>query len=218
MSYCVSVFYEHILTSYHIFQHRQQVTENKPLVIPLIGNTLTSAALASLQNLRNTIEGIEDATAAAATVPNAQSLPSAPATLEQQAAQEILSSVLDAQEALAAGDPMSSLVLPLTADQLPLDGAVESTMNDYDSIPIANFGLAMLRGMGWKDEEKAAGTANKVDGPVLRPRGMGLGADKMIRPKALLVQPAKGEVLALQKGACVRMLSGKQKDLYGVVS
>lgn len=203
--------------------YSERVADNTPLVIPLIGNTLTSGALASLQNIRNTIEGNDEPppmphTSVASTTTIAP--PSAGITLEQQAAREILSGVLDAQQALADGDGASSLVLPLTADQLPLDGAAEPTMDDYESIPIANYGLAMLRGMGWKDEENAGDKANSktLDGPALRPRGMGLGADKMIRPKALLVQPAKGEVLALQKAACVRILSGKQKDLYGVVS
>lgn len=121
-------------------------------------------------------------------------------------------------------DGQSSLVLPLTsADELPLDGAREPTQDDYDAIPIGHFGLAMLRGMGWKDEDKKGSDGKpldptKIDGPVLRPKGMGLGADKMIKAKALLVQPAKGEVLSIRKGASVRVLSGKQKDLYGTVS
>lgn len=81
----------------------------------------------------------------------------------------------------------------------------------------------MLRGMGWKDEAKIGSDGKpldptKIDGPVLRPKGMGLGADKMIKAKPLLVQPAKGEVLSIRKGASIRVLSGKQKDLYGTVS
>lgn len=29
----------------------------------------------------------------------------------------------------------------------------ESTLDDYESVPIEQFGLAILRGMGWKDGE-----------------------------------------------------------------
>ena len=28
--------------------------------------------------------------------------------------------------------------------------AEQSTMDDYDAVPIEQYGLAMLRGMGWK--------------------------------------------------------------------
>ena len=31
--------------------------------------------------------------------------------------------------------------------------AAEPTMDDYKAIPVEEFGLAMLRGMGWKDQD-----------------------------------------------------------------
>lgn len=189
-----------------------------PLVIPLIANTMTSAALASLRALQNTIEGTADDVVV-------EQLAVAPApvigdrTLEQIAAAEILSDLQERQELDGAA---SSLVLPVpSADELPLNGAKESTLNDYEEIPIAHFGMAMLRGMGFKEEPKTAagkGDPTKVDGPMLRPKGMGLGADKMIKAKPLLVAPAKDEVLAIRKNSNVRMLTGKHKDLYGTVS
>jgi len=46
---------------------------------------------------------------------------------------------------------------------------------------------------------------------------MGLGADKALKPKALLVQPEKNEVLEIKKQAYVRILGGKQKDQYGQI-
>lgn len=190
----------------------------------MIGNTKTSAALAAIKSLQQTLDGTDDdaapaadANAAPAPVDNATD---ATSTLEQKAAREILNSVRDAQNGMAGDSALAnSLVLPLSSDQLPLDGAVESTADDYEEIPISHFGLAMLRGMGWKDEDKATAAAKKAaEGPVLRPKGMGLGADKMIKAKPLLVQPAKGEVLEVRKGASVRILSGKRKDSYGQVS
>lgn len=47
--------------------------------------------------------------------------------------------------------------------------------------------------------------------------GMGLGADKVIKKPKLLVQPSANEVLEIKKNACVKILAGKYKDLYGTV-
>lgn len=199
-----------------IFSAKKEDT--KPLVIPLIANTKTSSALAALKSLKNTLDGVEEDVVIVENelkpividISGADTI-----TLEEKAAAEILNSLVEKQN-LENTD--NGLVLPLTADELPLDGAAESTIDDYENIPIANFGLAMLRGMGWKDEENKKKTDAKIDGPTLRPKGMGLGADKMIKAKPLLVEPARGEVLAIQKSASVRVLSGKHKDLYGQVS
>lgn len=191
------------------------------MVIPLIENTKTSSAIAALKSLKNTIEGTEEEQVVvdASTSQQTDVSDNIQKTLEQQAAQEILNSLKERQD--LAGDGDNGLVLPIKADELPLDGAKESTLDDYENIPINHFGLAMLRGMGWKDEEKKVSgksDSTKIDGPMLRPRGMGLGADKMIKAKPLLVAPAANEVLSIKKNACVRMLSGKHKDLYGTVS
>lgn len=57
--------------------------------------------------------------------------------------------------------------------------AEESSVNaDYDNVPVTEFGLAMLRGMGW-EPGKGIGKKQKVveyREPELRPRGLGLGA------------------------------------------
>lgn len=208
-----SIFYNYI--TFNIF-NSPSIEAAKPLVIPKLANTMTSAALASLKSLKNTIEGVDEVAPSAISSDSVPTANGAPQTLDQKAAHEILRS-LQEQHALEAVPDQSLVLRPLTADELPLDGAKESTMDDYEEIPIKQFGLAMLRGMGWKDEEQSKDKL-KNDGPVLRPRGMGLGADKMIKPKALLVQPAQGEVLAIRKGAAVRLLSGKFKDNYGTVS
>lgn len=42
-------------------------------------------------------------------------------------------------------------VLPVKEDKLELEGEEESTLEDYEKIPINDFGMAMLRGMGWKE-------------------------------------------------------------------
>lgn len=193
---------------------REVKKEEKPLIIPLKSNTKTSAALAALQALKDTLEGNDTPASENAVIPTIASNDDSK-TLEQRAAQEILNSLVEHQE--LDGETNKVFSLPLKSDELPLDGAIESTMNDYEEIPISQFGLAMLRGMGYKDEVKSD---KKIasDEPMVRPKGMGLGADKMVKPKTLLVAPAKDEVLEFKKGACVRILLGKHKDLYGQVS
>lgn len=134
-------------------------------------------------------------------------------TLEQRAAREIIES-LQARENEVAEQKV--FTLPLHPDELPLDGAKEPTLDDYERIPIADYGKAMLRGMGWKDEEEKK--SDKVDIPVQRPKGMGLGADKLIKPQPLLIAPGKEEKLEVKKRACIKILAGKHKNAYGQVS
>lgn len=134
-------------------------------------------------------------------------------TLEEKAAREIIENLKVKKEE----DETKIFTLPLKPDELPLDGAVEPTIGDYESIPIKDYGLAMLRGMGWKDEEKKKDISNSMM-PVMRPKGMGLGADKASKPKPLLVQPALNEILEMKVGAYVKINSGKYSDYYGQVS
>ena len=61
-------------------------------------------------------------------------------------------------------------------EQLP----TEATLEDYDRMPVSQFGAALLRGMGWKPGEPAS--RNKKRGivepwlPLPRPAMLGLGA------------------------------------------
>lgn len=96
-----------------------------------------------------------------------------------------------------------------------LDGWKEPTIDDYERMPISQFGLAMVKGMGLKDEDIKK---SKSGAPKLRPKGMGLGADKIVKPQKLLVAPATNEVLTVKKDAFIRILAGKHKDLYGQVN
>lgn len=135
-------------------------------------------------------------------------------TLEQQAARELI-------EDLQNKDVKSEtkiFELPMNADELPLEGAKESSMDDYDRVPIGDFGKAMLRGMGWKDEEVKDDAKTPMEGPILRPKGMGLGADKVIKKQPLLIAPNQSETLEIKKKACIKILAGKHKSMYGTVS
>ncbi|XP_030373530.1 G-patch domain and KOW motifs-containing protein [Scaptodrosophila lebanonensis] len=191
-----------------------------PLVIAMPTNQKTSSAIASLMKRRAVLLGEEDEEPEETTAEPqsiAQVTASANGSLEERAARELLAAALtNDNENLDNGN----LVLPaLKADELPLDGAKESSIDDYESIPIQHFGLAMLRGMGWVDPPpKKKGTLPADDAPFLRPKGMGLGADKALKSaKTLLVQPETNEVLEIKKKAFVRILGGKQKDQYGQI-
>lgn len=137
-------------------------------------------------------------------------------TIEQKAAKEII-------EELSANsnqemNELRNLELPLHANELPLEGAKESTMTDYANIPIAEFGLAMLRGMGFKDDTQKK-SSNDIDaGPVLRPKGMGLGADKVVKTSSSSIfVPEEGEILRKIKDALVKITDGKYRNCYGQV-
>lgn len=192
--------------------------EEKPLVIPCLNSSRTSAALASLQNLKNVLNGDEQnddakSTEKNGTKPTESTEANVPMTIEERVVKELLNDAKDA-DAENDGTISTTLTLPLAADKLPLDGAKESSMDDYDDIPINQFGLAMLRGMGLKDEEIIS-KQNKE--PELRPKGMGLGADKVVKKAKLLVAPSANETLEIKKNAYVRVLGGKHKDLYGQI-
>jgi len=106
-----------------------------------------------------------------------------------------------------------------TEDQLDVSlRAEQSTLEDYDNIPVEKYGMAMLRGMGFKSDEGIGGFKKQVIKtvePVIRPKGLGLGASK---PKKETAKVAEGEEkLELKRGAFVLMESGKQKGLYGTV-
>ena len=93
-----------------------------------------------------------------------------------------------------------------------------STMEDYENVPIEQFGMAMLRGMGFKEGEGIGGFKKEVVpifDPQVRPKGLGLGAS---RPKKNQKVAKEGEEkLELKKGAHVKIESGVNKGLYGEV-
>uniref|UniRef100_A0A803K356 G-patch domain and KOW motifs-containing protein n=1 Tax=Xenopus tropicalis TaxID=8364 RepID=A0A803K356_XENTR len=100
---------------------------------------------------------------------------------------------------------------------------------DYDAVPVEYYGMAMLRGMGWKEGEGIGRTFKQDVKPLeqkLRPKGLGLGADrsalkdlepqkprKPLKPGEKLEEESRG----LGKGSSVQIQSGAHKDLYGKV-
>ncbi|XP_058825478.1 G-patch domain and KOW motifs-containing protein [Topomyia yanbarensis] len=134
-------------------------------------------------------------------------------TLEQKAARELLAAAHDHKNRAVE---KNNIVIPLKPEDLPLEGGQMSSLADYEAMPPEKFGLALLRGMGFKDDPNAPKKEDKL--PDVRPKGMGLGAERIPKDKnRQLIPPAKDEVLVMGKGAFVRVLAGKHKESYGRV-
>ncbi|CAL7945352.1 unnamed protein product [Xylocopa violacea] len=135
-------------------------------------------------------------------------------SLEEQAVKEIIEEVKSkGEEDIKPND----LTLPLV-DQ-SLRGKEESTLEDYEKIPVDAFGLAMLRGMGWQPGKGIGKNEKLVSAviPELRPKGMGLGADKVTLQKKDINSKKQEEELKIEKGTFVKIIAGKQCNNYGQI-
>ncbi|XP_046384536.1 G-patch domain and KOW motifs-containing protein [Ischnura elegans] len=188
--------------------------ETKELVIPFLGNTM-KGPLDKLTKVTEelSVGGEEKNAAVAEQGPNPP--PSSSLSLEQLAAQELLK---DAKGAMLDGKK-SVEVVPLPMEQY--NDANEATLEDYDSVPVEDFGKAMLRGMGWQPG-KGIGKNERVVAPAapqLRPKGLGLGADRAPstkgQPAESSQQGAQQAELALTVGCGVQIVAGGHKGLYG---
>jgi len=96
--------------------------------------------------------------------------------------------------------------------------AEASTIEDYENVPIEQYGMAMLRGMGWKPGDGIGGYKKQVVqifDPQSRPKGLGLGAT---RPKTDQAVAKEGEEkLTLKRGAFVLVEGGAKRGQYGEV-
>ncbi|XP_077369469.1 G-patch domain and KOW motifs-containing protein [Festucalex cinctus] len=108
-----------------------------------------------------------------------------------------------------------------------------STEEDYERVPVEGYGLAMLKGMGWKKGEGIGRTFKQDVKPYeYKPRviGLGLGADrsavKDLEPGKRRRPPKPGEErdkeeeeerLVLARGGCVLLESGAHKERYGKI-
>lgn len=104
---------------------------------------------------------------------------------------------------------------------------------NYEAVPVEAYGLAMLRGMGWKPGEGIGRTFNQVVKPrvnSLRPKGLGLGASltevQSLAPTGPHHPPKPNEERENDKeeqpkelvpGGAVVVLSGPHRGLYGKV-
>lgn len=104
---------------------------------------------------------------------------------------------------------------------------------DYEAVPVEAYGLAMLRGMGWKPGEGIGRTFNQVVKPrvnSLRPKGLGLGANlnevqalvstgtyHLPKPDEEQGKYKEDQPQGLVPGGAVVVLSGPHRGLYGKV-
>ncbi|XP_064606132.1 G-patch domain and KOW motifs-containing protein-like [Liolophura sinensis] len=159
--------------------------------------------------------------------------------LESQAVTELLEEARKQQEDWEdVGKVDSGIAIPVVVqNKLPegyetdekLDVSLrpdEAEAADYEQVPIEQYGLAMLRGMGWKPGEGVGRNKKsfQIVESVLRPKGLGLGADKSqvlqlsYTKQGQAPQDKKSsEELVLKKGAYCMIQKGAHKDLYGTV-
>jgi G patch domain/KOW motif-containing protein len=97
------------------------------------------------------------------------------------------------------------------------DDAKEDALDaDYNEIPIGEFGLAFLRGCGWKEEDgigKSNRKAVKLQVSEPRPKGLGLGANVTQARK----NKKDGKTKELEKNSRVKIVSGSDRGLSGDV-
>ena len=137
----------------------------------------------------------------------------------------------------AKGDSVSeipawkSLIINKAPDEYENDSKLDvsirpevPTLENYESIPIEAFGMAMLRGMGWNEGE-AIGGINKSVTPIfepqLRPRGLGLGADASLKKQLQEAGDNKKngtcEEVPMRKGCHICVEIGPYKGYYGII-
>ncbi|VDN04422.1 unnamed protein product [Thelazia callipaeda] len=105
-----------------------------------------------------------------------------------------------------------------------LDGLKNKTGSsvdaDYDSVPIEMFGLALLRGCGWREGE-GIGKTNKRVVPLRtshnRPKGIGLGMEVSMTKQIDKNSSAKKSNV-LKNSSFVKITKGIYRNLYGKVA
>ncbi len=149
-------------------------------------------------------------------------------TPEELAAQELIKETKEWEENQNNGNASknANLVIQSRENEKALfDADVESrpeisSQDDYNNIPVEGFGMALLRGMGFKKDEGIGGfrkaNVECID-PVIRPKGLGLGATAKLKTKTTIDKNGKEEKLELKKGAHLRIESGPHKGQYGEV-
>ncbi|XP_018323761.1 G-patch domain and KOW motifs-containing protein-like [Agrilus planipennis] len=139
--------------------------------------------------------------------------PDSELTLDELAAKELLQ---DSQN-----NKKTIIDLPqLKENTVVLDGKEESSLKDYEDVPISEFGFAMLRGMGWKNGMsigKRQKVPLKIKEPTLRPKGMGLGVSKLLSKTYDDDKGKNIEEEITKKGTLVKVIAGRYKDCFGEI-
>lgn len=170
------------------------VKEKSPLVIPLIQNNVWRA------EKRKKTTGITETSRTDSSTTNSSSLVveenvkksrqdeslSKEESLEEKAKRELLSEAQAYTDTAQETASTSKRTIPILLVNKVPEGYEEDanfdvslrpdkpTQADYERVPVSEFGMAMLRGMGF--DEKKAESITPVEVKI-RPKGLGLGAD-----------------------------------------
>ncbi|KAH9941764.1 DExH-box splicing factor binding site-domain-containing protein [Epithele typhae] len=143
---------------------------------------------------------------------SADDMPKVEETDDQRALRAILASAVDGGDAGIDGPHIDIIPAPSEDDAYKQDVQElpdSATLDDYERVPVSQFGAALLRGMGWK-EGQAASRKNKgiVEPwlPASRPALLGIGAkerevfdDGSKGKKGAKVRPEKRYVPVIKK-------------------
>ncbi|XP_066146466.1 G-patch domain and KOW motifs-containing protein-like [Euwallacea fornicatus] len=181
----------------------------QPLIIPLKDNK---------KNLLDRIQKSKKQTQAQESAPE-DIRPDSELTPDELIARQL---IREAKQRLTNDFPLDNTkitFLPLGNDTYSLEGEKEPTLEDYDSVPINDFGMAILRGMGWKEGMPIGKNTTKsaaINVPELRPKGLGLGAAKIVESEMPSKKPIDkhGNELVLKQGAFARVIAGQQSGNY----
>ncbi|XP_004929643.2 G-patch domain and KOW motifs-containing protein isoform X1 [Bombyx mori] len=183
----------------------EEIKDDTPLIIPMKPNTLITTE--RLKQIAQKVESaLDEPEVVKSDSPKTVEIPENE-TLEQMAVRELME---DTKKKVKI--ETSAITVPLPAKPVT-DGEKESTLDDYDSVPIQDFGMAMLRGMGWTPNKDLP----KYKQPQLRPKGLGLGADKVVSDKKKTSKDKNGEELTIVKNSFVKITTGKYSGYYGKV-
>ncbi|XP_003738709.1 G-patch domain and KOW motifs-containing protein [Galendromus occidentalis] len=97
-----------------------------------------------------------------------------------------------------------------------------ATLEDYEQMPVEEFGMAMLRGMGFRPEHADEKEWPKPIEIKLRPKGLGLGAEVQTSMQKEHIEQSKksnnsATPLIVKSGAYVKILRGAHEGKYGQV-
>ena len=151
-------------------------------------------------------------------------------TLDKQAAEEIIKDLTTAEK--EERETESNFEIPLlTRTHLATTGETtsttessviledESTLEDYDAVPVAEFGAAMLRGMGWKKGEAIGGTNKGLTVPIEfipRSQGLGLGAERRHEEDGKKRRRKPGDAKSSQNLGPIVEKNGKVRHFKGL--
>ena len=204
--------------------------EKKELVIPLIVNNRYNVKRDSTKPNKNQLNGNDNKDNAAEEVSQEEE------SLEDKAKRELLREAMQIdndktkKESTRVIPVLDTMMKNRVPEGFESDGNFdvslrpeEPSVANYDQVPVEDFGLAMLRGMGWKPGMAVGANTKEMYvpdyEPQIRPKGLGLGADITMKSQVNTApsKDVKEEDLLPKKGSFVCIEFGAHKGSYGVI-